>query len=381
VPDVRAVSTPLGTLPIDDFLSNRFPRVPERRLCDHSFEIQLPFLQKAAPHARLCPLYVGIMNDPEREGLAELLAAEWRPGTVFLASSDFTHYGCAFGYVPFPADSQIAGRLRELDTECMEAAGSLDASLFLESLGQTRATVCGSDPIALLLSTLRLVCPDSLFQAVLDYQTSGEITGDFRHTVSYAALGYFARSSFDLAPADGAALVASAEQTLHGLRQTGRRHPVRPLGSPALEASRAVFVSLHRGPDLLGCMGHADARAPIADTVGELALAAALEDPRFRPGDAIAGPFEVEVSVLTPLRRIGGAASFRIGRHGGLLRLGLTSGLLLPQVARPGWSSTDFLEALGRKSGLPVHAYQDPAVKLYVFEAQRFRSAGPPSET
>ena len=376
VPEVRAVSTPFGPVAIDAFLPERFPRVAEPLVCDHSFEIQLPFLQKAAPGARLCPLYVGAMNEEQRRAWAEMLAAEWRAGTVFLASSDFTHYGRAFGYVPFPADDRIADRLRSLDAESMEAAGSIDSGLFLESLAETGDTVCGSDPIALLLATLRLIRPDGIFQSLLDYQTSGELTGDYRHTVSYAALGYFGRASFELTAEDGDALLLSAELTLERLRDTGRRDPVRPRGNPVLESRRGVFVSLHRNSELLGCMGHCDARAALVDAVPELALVAALDDPRFRPGDAVAGPFKVEVSVLTPLRRIRGVTDFRVGRHGGLLRHGLRGGLLLPQVARAGWSATDFLEALCRKSGLPAGAYRDAATKLYVFEAQVFcRSA------
>jgi len=373
VPKVQAVSTPLGPVSIHGFLSDRFARVAEALVCDHSFEIQLPFLQKAAPGAQLCPLYIGNLTDAERRELAGALAAEWRPGTVLLASSDFTHYGRSFGYVPFPADSRVEERLRELDEECIEAAGSLDAGFFLNSLAKTGATVCGSGPISVLLSTLALVCPDGLFQSTLDYQTSGETTGDFRHSVSYAALGYFPRSAFDLNPEDRAALLASAELTLQRFRETGRREPVRPQGSVALEARRGVFVSLHRGPELLGCMGHCPGDSPLSEAVPELALAAALEDPRFRPGDALAGAFDVELSVLTPLRRVRSSSDFQIGRHGGLLKLGPLGGLLLPQVApRYGWTAETFCEALSRKAGLPPQGYQDSAARLYVFEAQVF---------
>lgn len=370
VPKVRAIATPLGAAPVDGFLSDRFPRVEETQVCDHSFEIQLPFLQKAVPNTRLCPLYVGSMTQTERHAFAEALADEWRPGTVLLASSDFTHYGRSFGYVPFPADSQIAERLRALDTECIDAAGSLDPGSFLQALAETGATVCGAAPIALLLSAVSLICPDGLFQTTLDYQTSGEITGDFRHTVSYVALGYFPRTTFELNPEDAKALLMSAERTLERLRETGNRDPIRALGSAALESRRGVFVSLHDDAELLGCMGQCSGREPLADAVPEMALAAALEDPRFHPGDAVARQYQMEISVLTPLRRIRAAADFEIGRHGALLKLGFAAGLLLPQVARPGWSSADFLYALSRKAGLPAQAYQDPLARLSVFEAQ-----------
>lgn len=374
VPKIRAVSTPLGCVSIDPFLSDRFPRVDEGLVCDHSFEIQLPFLQKVAPGARICPLYVGTLSDSERRTLAEALAAEWRPGTVLLASSDFTHYGRSFGYVPFPADHHIEERLRDLDADCMEAAGSLDTEVFLDSLSETGATVCGAAPISLLLSALHLICPDGLFQSALDYQTSGEMTGDFHHSVSYGALGYYPTSAFELNAEDREALLLSAELTLDRLRKTGRRDPVPPLGSVALQSRRGVFISLHRGPELLGCMGHCPGRSLLTEAVPEMALTAALEDPRFPPGDAIAGSYEVEISVLTPLRRVRAAADFQIGRHGGLLKLGMMGGLLLPQVApRHGWTAETFCEALSRKSGLPAQAYQDTSARLYVFEAQVIR--------
>lgn len=378
VPQVRAVSTPLGSVPIHDFLSARFPRVAEAAVCDHSFEIQLPYLQKAAPGAHLCPLYVGSMTDDERRALAEALAAEWSPGTVWLASSDFTHYGRSFGYVPFPADDFIAERLREIDSEYIDAAGSLDDSLFLDALIANRATVCGSAPISLMLAALRVLRPAGVYETTLDYQTSGELTGDFRHTVSYAALGYYPRESFDLSVEDRAGLLESAEETLRRLRETGRREPVLPRGSQALESRRGAFVSLHRGGELLGCMGQCPGRDRLRESVPEMALAAALEDPRFPSGAAVAGPFDIEISVLTPLRRIIHPEDFQVGRHGGLLRLHHRTGLLLPQVApRHGWTTADFLAALAHKSGLPPQAYEDPQARLYIFEAQVFSRTNP----
>ena len=78
--------------------------VPEERVCDHSFEIQLPFLQKAAPHARVSVLYVGRLSGDGRRAAAAQLAEAARAGAVLVASSDFTHYGPSFGFLPFPLD-------------------------------------------------------------------------------------------------------------------------------------------------------------------------------------------------------------------------------------------------------------------------------------
>jgi AmmeMemoRadiSam system protein B/AmmeMemoRadiSam system protein A len=371
VPEVASISTPFGDVPID---AAPFPCLPEARLCDHSFELQLPFLQKAAPQARITPLYVGRMDAAARERAAGQLAALWRPGTVFLASSDFTHYGRNFGHVPFPADSQIAERLRTLDHEYIDAAGSLDSTLFLETLAQHDATVCGSAPIALLLDTLRRLPGEPVYQFTLDYQTSGDRTGDFKHCVSYAALGYFPRSAYDLDATDREALLDAACDTLAQLRSSGeRRRAGASGGSSALAAHRGAFVSLHQGDELLGCIGNCAGRLPLAEEIADLTVSAALEDPRFRHAASAEGPIEIELSVLTPFRRIRSTSEFQVGRHGAVLRLGRNSGLLLPQVAEGhGWTSDEFFRALARKGSLGPNAARDPKAQLEIFEAQIF---------
>ena len=383
IPDVATISTPLGEVPIDREFAAGFARVPESQVCDHSFEIQLPFLQRAVPHARVTPVYVGRAGADERRAAAERLAAAWQPGVVFLASSDFTHYGRGFGYVPFPADSAVAFHLRELDFECAEAAGSLDSSLFLETLEQRGATVCGSGPISLLLDVLHLLGGEEIYQATLDYQTSGELTGDYRQSVSYAALGYFRRAAFDLDAPDREALLDSVAETLRRLRQTGEREAIPAHGgSDALQARRGCFVSLHQGEELLGCLGNCQGRKPLAEEAADLALAAALEDPRFRPAAEVPGPIDVEVSVLTPFRRIRRIEQFRLGVHGAYLKLGGHSGLLLPQVAlNHAWTSESFWQALARKSMLGPRAWRDPKARLSVFEAQVFSRPGLPGRS
>jgi len=382
-PDVDAIATPSGTVAIDRSFAGGFAETPEGRLCDHSFEIQLPFLQRAAPKARVNPLYVGRMDAGQRAAAADRLAEAWRPGTVFLASSDFNHYGRSFGFVPFPADGGVAEHLRELDFECIDAAGSLDSALFLETLRERRATVCGSDPIALLLEVVRRAGGGEVYQATLDYQTSGEIGGDYRDSVSYAALGYFRRPAFDLTQDDCQALLTAAAGSLQRHRETRRSDPVAVQGgSLALAAHRSVFVSLHRHGELLGCLGNLAGEAPLSEDVPRLALAAALDDPRFRHDGPIPAGAEVEISLLTPMRRIREASQVRIGTHGLLLKLGGRSGLLLPQVAAErGWSALTFLRAVCRKALLSPDDWHHSQSRLYVFEAQVFSDHGGASDS
>jgi MEMO1 family protein len=376
VADAASISTPLGEVPIDrEWLARLpFPVRPEGTLCDHSVELQIPFLQHAVPHARFAPIYAGQMNPGQRRAAAEALASAWSPGTVFVASSDLTHYGPDFHYVPFPLDGRTPDAIRGLDEEALDAAASLDPGLFLQYLSRTGATVCGADPIALLLETLRQLPGPPLWQTTLDYDTSGEITADWHHSVSYGAAGYFPSDAFTLDRADCTALVDAAEASFSNLRANKESGPAPVCGgSPALDTRRGVFVSLHQHDRLLGCLGHCPGHQPLRQAVPELALSAAQDDPRFRPAAEVAGEVAIEISVLTPLRRIVDEASFVPGVHGATLDLRSHRSLLLPQVATErNWGTAGFLEALSRKAGLGPNAWHNPDARLAVFGAQVF---------
>lgn len=379
VPRVDGFLTPAGEIAVDRELAAdlverpEFGFLPEASLCDHSIELQLPLLARAAPAARLLPIYVSHLDPTVRDQAARVLADLSRAGALLLASSDFTHYGKSFHYEPFPTDAWVADRLRDLDESLMEAAGSLSPELFLETLRSTRATLCGYEPISLLLAALRLLeTHEEIFQETLDYQTSGEITGHFHHSVSYAALGYFPYSAFHLGPEDQAALLRSARRTLEHYQQTGERRAIPAEGgSSVLERRAAAFVTLHKNGQLRGCVGRRAAVEPLSRTVAEMTLAAALDDSRFDPVSRTETGLQIEISVLSPFKRITDRSAFRINQHGAVLQAGVHHGLLLPQVASErGWTAEQFFEALVRKAGVSSNVYRDPSVRIFVFRAQ-----------
>jgi len=380
IPNIDEYETPLGEACVDRETMERlathrpFRFVSEERICDHSVEIQLPLLQHAAPHARVVPLFVGHLDAHDRDSAAETLAALCGPDTAFLVSSDLTHYGRAFGYQPFPADSKISARLGQLDRGVMEDVASLDADFFQEAIDKSHATLCGRAPIALWLRTLAFVAGDEIFQETLDYQTSGDITGDYDHTVSYGALGYFPVQSFWMDAAERSLLLESARETLQHLRATGEHRPIPPRQiTPAFSRRPGVFVSLHQGQRLLGCVGNRLSCECIAENVPETTLRAALDDPRFPTVLGVDGEIDIEISILSPMKPIRDARAFRIGPHGAALDHGGRQALLLPQVAAGhNWSAEQFLSALSVKAGLGTKGYQSPGARLNVFQAQVF---------
>ena len=378
IPNIDEYETPLGEAAVDRETMERlaghspFRLVAEDRICDHSVEIQLPLLQYAAPHTRVVPLFVGHLDDRERDSAAEILAGLCGPETVFLVSSDLTHYGRAFGYQPFPADSKISARLSRLDRGIMEDTASLDAQFFQEAIEKSRATLCGRSPIALWLRTLAFVAGDEIFQETLDYETSGDVTGDYDHTVSYGALGYFPVQSFWVDATERSLLLESARETLRHLRASGEHLPIPPREiTPALSRKAGVFVSLHQGERLLGCVGNRLSCESLAENVPEMTLRAALDDPRFPTVLGVDGEIDIEISILSPMKPVRDARAFRVGQHGATLDYGGRQALLLPQVALGhDWTSDQFLSALSVKAGLGTKGYQSAGARLNVFQAQ-----------
>ncbi len=135
-----------------------------------------------------------------------------------------------------------------------------------------------------------------------------------------------------------------------------------------------VFISLHRGEDLRGCIGNIEPQTPLPETVKAMAVAAACSDPRFEPVSADElEHLRLEISVITPLRPLVSLEEFQLGVHGLMVRLGKRHGLLLPQVARGRqWDVYTFLRHVCRKANLPEDAWQNPKAELFYFDAEIF---------
>jgi AmmeMemoRadiSam system protein A len=138
-----------------------------------------------------------------------------------------------------------------------------------------------------------------------------------------------------------------------------------------------LFVSLHRDERLRGCIGYIEGLRPLPLALQETAIAAAFRDPRFEPltADEL-DKVEIEISVLSPLRRIESLNEIELGKHGVMMRLGNHHGLLLPQVAsKSDWNVETFLAYVCRKADLPSDAWKDPDAEIYIFEAEIFSDA------
>jgi AmmeMemoRadiSam system protein A len=157
--------------------------------------------------------------------------------------------------------------------------------------------------------------------------------------------------------------------------------PAAPAPEPtaALQEPCGAFVTLHEKTaageaQLRGCIGYLETSSPLALTVRHAATAAALHDGRFAPVTASELPrLEIEISVLSPLRRVRDVSEIVVGEHGIVMRRGMRSGLLLPQVASErGWDLETFLDHTCLKAGLPRRAWTAKDTTIEVFSALVF---------
>lgn len=145
---------------------------------------------------------------------------------------------------------------------------------------------------------------------------------------------------------------------------------------PIFHQKCGAFVTLHtKDGKLRGCIGHMESKEPLYKTVQEMAIASATADPRFSSltinelKDVI-----IEISVLSPLKKVSSIDEIELGKHGVLVKRGFNSGVFLPQVAiETGWNLEEFLNNLcSHKAGFSEDAWKDKKTELYVFTAQIF---------
>jgi uncharacterized protein len=163
---------------------------------------------------------------------------------------------------------------------------------------------------------------------------------------------------------------------------SGNPSPEYQTSREGLLERKGAFVSLHRGSDLRGCIGQLYPDRELYRIVQHCVLSSALEDTRFL---AVAQneirELSIEISVLTPFRRVRDIEEIEVGKHGLYIVQGIFRGLLLPQVATQYvWDRTMFLEQTCRKAGLHESAWRDPHTVIHTFEAEVFSDLHVPDE-
>ena len=393
LPMSDAVSTPLGTIPLDTAMRDALLRSPLFRADDgvhrleHSSQIQYPFLQHCLGEFKLLPVVVGNLGAAAADALANALRPYLADDVLLVISSDFIHYGKDFDYEPFPSDTEA--KTRALNLDAADAICRRDAERFERIVNESGATICGREPIRAALRML----PDGCAGSMLHYATSSDGSRDFSRFVCYCSIGFHAefppapeRAEVSTAGQDPGVLSESDKLFLLDLARRAIQYALNTrmvatadaLGvnpdalSPALRKNMGAFVTLNlkQNHRLRGCIGEIQPYRPLWKAVLGRAIDAAFRDPRFLPLTGAEFPeVEIEISALTPAVPVGGWRDIVIGRHGMTLTKNGRSAVFLPQVApEQGWGIEETLTHLSMKAGLPPDAWREGA-SFTVFEA------------
>ncbi len=340
---------------------------------EHSVEVQLPFLQKVLSGFKIVPVVMGDCSLLTCQKLAALLkqAIGSRKDILVVVSTDMYH-----GY-----DYQQA---ETVDKQTLSYLKNMDAQGLYYGLRERKLQLCGGFPVVSALSLSENLGDKKL--EVLKYTTSANVTnkkikGIWAVGYSSSVITYSVRLETDkggeskmLNQSQRKRLMQIARDSIRAYLETGNKLAVLEEDALLLKEMGA-FVTLNERGQLRGCIGNLIGEQPLYLTVRDMAVEAAVRDPRFSP--LLLNELkniEIEISVLSPMEKIDSVEKIQLGKHGVLVRQGSRNGVFLPQVAtETGWPKEEFLSNLcTHKAGLSANAWKDKSTEIYIFSAEVF---------
>ena len=364
-------ATPLGEVKVDRETAQQlvdgdsvFRYRPEAHDREHCLEVQLPFLQRRfVTVPPIVPIIISTNDFRKLKQIAEALKPYFTEENLFIVSSDFSHYPSYEDACE--VDARTGKAVESGDVEQFIAAIEANARSGKRNLA---TSACGELAIASLMLMM-----DSCYQVRhLLYQNSGDIDDhDHSRVVGYHAFAILRGTEKTFTLSDDEKRILK-DIALTSIRDSLDGKPISHLSSPTphLSSKCGAFVSLHKKGHLRGCIGHFGEDVPLYEIVAEMARAAAFEDPRFMPvGKEELNDIDIEISVLTPMRRIQSLDEFELHRHGIYIKKGYRSGTYLPQVAdEVNWTKEEFVGHCAQdKAGIGWDGWKD--AELYVYEA------------
>jgi AmmeMemoRadiSam system protein B/AmmeMemoRadiSam system protein A len=359
--------TPLGIAEIDEPLAaeisktSGFKYISKAHQMEHSVEVQIPFIQKSLPHAKIVPIVMGYPTKKTITCLADALT-EVLPGkkAMIIVSTDMSHF--------FPKK-----KANDTDAKTISLIQAFEISTLLKKLEKGENIMCGGGPVVSSLLYARKRGEAKV--EILHYTDSSQLGGESQ-VVGYLAAALYSKNpnpNFSLSPEEKTELLRLARSTINRFIREKKIINYSTENSNFL-AKKGAFVTLKRKGFLRGCIGFIEPVVPLYQTIIQTSVYAACRDQRFPPVSAEElDDLEIEISVLSPLKKIHDTSLIRVGKHGLVISKGNKKGLLLPQVpVENNWSRKMFLEQACLKAGLPQNTWKSGA-DIYIFEAIIFQ--------
>jgi AmmeMemoRadiSam system protein B/AmmeMemoRadiSam system protein A len=333
---------------------------------EHSLEVQLPFIQSVLPDVPIIPIIMGSQNFESCDQLMQSIVKSVKESgkkALLVASSDLSHFH----------DEETA---HILDSQIVSAFENFQYFKLASQFFTRRWEACGGGPIVTVMMAAELLGANKC--SVCKYATSADSeypTGKSK-VVGYLS-GVIAKSSQpeellpQLTEEDKEQILNAAKVGVKNAVYGNDEEIALTAEFEKLNKSYATFVTITKNGNLRGCMGHIYSDLPLLEEIRETSKLASQRDYRF-------GPIETdemkdlgyEVTILSRMIRILDINQIEIGRDGLYIKLGNSSGLLLPQVASErNWDRETFLYNLCQKAGLNNNDYKNPDAQIYSFRA------------
>jgi len=334
---------------------------------EHSLEVQLPFLQyKLGSKLRIVPIILGTHQPEELRKLADALRPYFTSDNLFVVSSDLSHYP---GY-------NDAIKTDRATTEAILTNSPGNLLKVLENNKKLKipglvTSLCGWSSV---LTLLYLTEGSNYSFQWIDYQNSGDqpVYGDHGRVVGYSAISVYSSGNEDfiLSDEEKQSLLNIAVKAIRDYVISGKRNPGDKMDYSGNKGDQCgAFVSIYNRGKLRGCIGRFESNGSLSETVSEVAVSAAV-DRRFAPvSKEELDDLTIEISVLSPLKKISSSREIVLGKHGIYIKKGWSSGTFLPQVAgKYGWTVEEFLGRCSRdKAGIGWDGWKSS--ELYTYEA------------
>ena len=377
--------TPLGKVQVDNALAKGLIHKGEGVFTfrndahdrEHCLEVQLPFLQMLFDEVPpIVPIVIGTQRLSVLQEIADALEPYFNEDNLFVISSDFSHYPSYEDAKK--SDLYLADAITTGDLETfLKALSTIDK---MNYVGEDTAA-CGACAIAILLSMMDGQGRGHFEAEHVMYRNSGDSPyGDKDRVVGYNSI-VFTRKEKTLAQAPEDHLFNFTDEEKTHIIATARASVFNALGldfdgddSPVgilKEKGYGVFVTLRLNGRLRGCIGRFTSNQSLSATIREMAQSAAFDDPRFPSlTKKEATQVDIEVSVLSPLKKIASIDEFKLGRDGIYMIKGSHHGTFLPNVAEEtGWSMEEFLGHCARdKAGIGWDGWKD--AELYTYQTE-----------
>jgi AmmeMemoRadiSam system protein A len=261
-------------------------------------------------------------------------------------------------------------KANDLDSSTISLIKAWNTDALIKKIERNENIMCGGGAVVATLLYSRKAGAGKL--DILQYRDSSAAGGSKSEVVGYMAAAIYAESpdsEYTLSSDEKQELLRLAGQAVKLFVKEKKILDYTPQG-PSLLEPRGAFVTLKKKGRLRGCIGFIEPVLPLYKTIIQAAIYAAVRDSRFYPvRSSELKDISVEISVLTPTKKIQDPNMIKVGKHGLVISKGNQKGLLLPQVpVENNWSRKTYLQQACLKAGLPKDAWKTGA-EIEVFEA------------